>query len=51
MLKLSKKGVSTQYWDLIISDCEHFKKMAYISFDAELQELQNDIKLFLVIDP
>ncbi len=50
MLKLGKKGVSTQYSDLIISVVDHFEIMIYISFNAELQGLQNHIKFFLAID-
>ncbi len=38
--------MSTQYSDLIISAADHFEIMVYISFNAELQGLQNDIIFF-----
>jgi hypothetical protein len=44
-----KNSVTTLYSDLIISDCPNFQRTIYISFDAELCQLQNDMKLFLVI--
>jgi hypothetical protein len=50
MLRLGKKGVSIQYSDLIISAADHFEIMVYISFNAELQGLQNHVKFFLAID-
>jgi hypothetical protein len=49
MPKLGKNGVGTLYSYLIISAFAHFERMVYISVDAELHGLQNDIKLFLVI--
>ncbi len=42
-----KKDVTVQHLDLVISALEHFEIMSNIWFDAELNGLQIDIKVFL----